>query len=56
MKTPIVIVVVIVVAILGFLVFYSQQHDMTNQAQQHGVSVEAPASGGAAPDHASGEK
>jgi hypothetical protein len=56
MKTPLVIVIAIVVGILGFLVFYSQQHDMTAQAQQQGVSVEAPASGGEAPAHASGEK
>ncbi len=48
MKTPHMIVIAIVVGILGFLVFYSQQRDVTTQAKQ-GVSVEAPASGGAAP-------
>ena len=55
MKTPLVIVIAIVVAILGFLVFYSQQRDETTQAQQ-GVSTEAPAQGGPAPAHGSGEK
>ncbi len=56
MKTPLVIVIAIVVAILGFLVFYSQQRDLTTQAQQQGVSVEASAPGGAAAGHDSGEK
>ncbi len=56
MKTPHVIVIAIVVGILGFLVFYSQQRDVTTQAQQQGVSVEAPASSGVASAHASGEK
>ena len=55
MKTPLVIVLAIVVAILGFLVFYSQQHEMTTQAQQ-GVSAEAPAQGAAAPAHGASEK
>ncbi len=54
MKTPLVIVIAIVVAILGFLVFYSQQHDMTTQAQQ-GISAETPAASVPAPAHA-GEK
>ncbi|MFI5296380.1 MAG: hypothetical protein ACHQ0Y_15310 [Thermodesulfovibrionales bacterium] len=45
MKTPLVIVIAIVVAILGFLVFYSQQRDATTQVQQQGVEVSAPASG-----------
>ncbi|HSB32468.1 MAG TPA: hypothetical protein VLD55_12760 [Candidatus Sulfobium mesophilum] len=55
MKTPLVIVIAIVVGILGFLVFYSQQRDATTQAQQ-GIAAEAPAQGGAAPAHATGEK
>ena len=56
MKTSLVIVIAIVVGILGFLVFYSQQRDATTQAQQQGVSVEASAPGGAAPAHASEDK
>lgn len=56
MKTPLVIVIAIVVAILGFLVFYSQQHEMATQAQQQETTVSAPASGSPAPAHASGEK
>ncbi len=56
MKTPLVIVIAIVVGILGFLVFYSQQHEMTTQAQQQGVSVEASAPGGPAPATASEHK
>jgi len=56
MKTPLVIVIAIVVGILGFLVFYSQQRDATTQAQQQETTVSAPASGGPAPAHASGEK
>ncbi len=55
MKTPLVIVIAIVVAIIGFLLFYSQQRDATNQAQQ-GTSAEAPAQGGSAPAHSAGEK
>ncbi len=54
MKKPLVIVIAIVVGILGFLVFYSQQRDVSTQAKQ-GVSAEAPAPGGA-PAPAAGEK
>ncbi|MBI1810999.1 MAG: hypothetical protein HY035_11365 [Nitrospirae bacterium] len=49
MKTPLVIIVVIVVAILGFLTVYSQQHDMTAQTQGQGAAGgygSAPAAGG----------
>jgi hypothetical protein len=56
MKTPLVIVIAIVVGILGFLVFFSQQRDVTTQAHQQEVSAEAPAQAAAAPAHASGEK
>jgi Tfp pilus assembly protein PilO len=56
MKTPHVIVIAIVVVILGFLVFYSQQHEMTNQAKQQETTVSAPASAGPVPAQASGEK
>ncbi len=56
MKTPLVIVVAIVVGILGFLVFYSQQRDpVTQQAQQQESTVSAPAPG-PAPAQAAGEK
>ncbi len=51
MKTPLVIIIVIVVAILGFLTIYSQQHDMTAQTQGQGAAgggygSAAPAGGG----------
>lgn len=52
MKTPLVIIIVIVVAILGFLTIYSQQHDMTAQTQGQGAAAgggygsAAPAGGG----------
>ncbi len=56
MKTPLVIVVAIVVGILGFLVYYSQQRDpATQQAQKQETTVSAPAPG-PAPAQASGEK
>ena len=55
MKTPLVIVIAIVVLILGFLLFYSQQRSVTSQAEQ-GTSAEAPAQGGSAPAHSAGEK
>ena len=62
MKAPLVILIAIVVCILGFLVVYSQQHDMiANAAPDHGAaggygSGSAPASGGygSAPAPASG--
>ena len=48
MKAPMVVLIAIVVCILGFLVVYSQQHDMTTakagQAAAGGYG--APASGG----------
>ncbi len=57
MKTPNVIVIAIVVGILGFLVFYSQQRDATTQqAQKQETTVSAPASGGPAPATASEHK
>ena len=49
MKTPLVIIIVLVVAILGFLTIYSQQHDMTAQTQGQeagGGYGSAPAAGG----------
>lgn len=52
MKAPLVILIAIVVCILGFLVVYSQQHDMiANAASGQGAaggygSGSAPASGG----------
>ena len=50
MKTPLVIIIVLVVAILGFLTIYSQQHDMTAQTQGEGAAGggygSAPAGGG----------
>ncbi|MBI5205426.1 MAG: hypothetical protein HZA11_10965 [Nitrospirae bacterium] len=51
MKTPLVIIIVLVVAILGFLTIYSQQHDMTAQTQGEGAAgggygSAAPAGGG----------
>ena len=55
MRTPLVIVIAVVIAILAFLVFYSQQRDATTQAQQ-GISAETPAPGGAGPAHPAGEK
>ncbi len=56
MKTPHVIVIAIVVGILGFLVFYSQQHEMTNQAQKQETTVSAPAASGPAPATAAEHK
>ncbi len=56
MKTPHVIVIAIVVGILGFLVFYSQQRNVTTQAQRQETTVSAPASGGPSPAEASAEK
>ena len=42
MKTPLVIIIVIVVAILGFLLVYSQQRDVPVQAtKQTGQAVMA---------------
>ncbi len=55
MRTPLVIMIAIVVAILAFLVFYSQQRDATTQAQ-HGISAETPAPAGSEPGHSAGEK
>ncbi len=60
MKAPLVILIAIVVFILGFLVVYSQQHDMTTvqAAQGHGGAAggygsgAAPASGGYGSSHA----
>lgn len=50
MKTPLVIIIVLVVAILGFLTIYSQQHDMAAQTQGEGAGggygSAAPAGGG----------
>ena len=48
MKTSLVIVIVIVIGILGFLLVYSQQHDMPAQAVQGQAAGygSAPASGG----------
>ncbi len=52
MKTPLVIIIVLVVAILGFLTIYSQQHDMAAQTQGEGGAAgggygsAAPAGGG----------
>ena len=62
MKTPLVILIAIVVCILGFLVVYSQQHEMIakalpGQSASGGYgSGSAPAAGGygAAPTRASG--
>ncbi len=38
MKAPLVVIILIVVAMLGFLTFYSQQREVTTQAQ-HGQSA-----------------
>ncbi len=57
MKTPLVVVIAIVVGILGFLVYYSQQRDpAAQQAQKHETTVAAPAAGIPAPAQAAGEK
>lgn len=48
MKTPLIIIIAIVVSILGFLLIYSQQHDkqaMTTPAASGGYGA-APAAGG----------
>ena len=50
MKTPLVILIAIMVCIIGFLVVYSQQHETVAKATQgHGAAGgygSAPASGG----------
>jgi len=50
MKAPLVVLIAIVVSILGFLVVYSLQHDMTTaksgQAAAGGYGAAAPAAGG----------
>jgi hypothetical protein len=50
MKAPLVVLIAIVVSILGFLVVYSLQHDMTTaksgQAAAGGYGSAAPAAGG----------
>lgn len=51
MKAPLVILILIVVGILGFLLVFSQQHDMPvgQAAQEHGAAAgygSAPAAGG----------
>ena len=49
MKAPLVVLIIIVVAILGFLLVYSQQHEMPAQTTQgHGTAGygSAPAAGG----------
>ena len=49
MKTPLAILIVIVVGILGFLTIYSQQHEMSAQVQGQapgGGYGAAPAAGG----------
>ena len=51
MKAPLAIMIIIVVGILGFLIVYSQQHEMPVQAMQGqaaggGYGSSAPASGG----------
>ncbi len=52
MKTPMVVLIAIMVFILGFLVVYSQQHDMTTASSTqvaaggYGSHGSAPASGG----------
>ena len=51
MNTPRVIIIAIVVAMLGFLLIFSQQHEMTAQTQGHGGAAgggygHAPAAGG----------
>ena len=57
MKTPHVVIIAIVVGILGFLVFYSQQRDATTQqAQKQESTVSAPASAGPAAATASEHK
>ncbi len=51
MKAPLVIMIVIVVAILGFLTYFSQQREVTTQARQGQAAgyASAPASGGSGP-------
>ena len=51
MKAPLVVLIAIVVCILGFLVVYSQQHDMTTAKAGQAVAggygaAAAPAAGG----------
>ena len=50
MKAPLVVLILIVAGALGFLLVYSQQHDMTAQAGQgHGTAGgygSAPTAGG----------
>jgi len=58
MKTPLVIVLVIVAGMLGFLTIYSQQHEMVAAVQEQGAAGGyggAPAAGGyGAPTPAAG--
>lgn len=57
MKTPLAILIVIVVGILGFLTIYSQQHEMSAQVQGQapgGGYGAAPAAGGYGAAPASG--
>ena len=54
MKTPLVIVLVIVAGMLGFLTIYSQQHEMSVASQEQGSpggesGAAAPAAAPAAP-------
>ncbi len=52
MKAPLVVLIVIVVAILGFLLVYSQQHEMpaqTTQGQGAAGGYGAPSGGYGAP-------
>ncbi len=50
MKAPLVIVIVIVATVIGFLLVYSQQHDMSTAQATHGAAggygAPAPAAGG----------
>lgn len=52
MKTPLVIVLIIVAGMLGFLTIYSQQHEMVAAGQGQGAvggyGAAAPAAGGQA--------
>ena len=54
MKTPHVILILIVVAILGFLLVYSQQHGAVSQGQGAAGGYGAPASSGYGSAPASG--
>lgn len=49
MKTPLVIIIIVVAGMLGLLIVYSQQRDMTAQTQGPGATGgygAAPAAGG----------